>query len=77
MNRLTLAAIRQLLRFGEAAATDLDEFEHLCGFGVVRPSEDSRRAVAKPGMVRILRLLGEKRRKSECLHCIRKSRLRG
>jgi len=60
MNRLTLAAIRQLLRFGEAVTDDLDGFEHLRGLGVVRPSEDGRRAVATPGLVRILRLLGKK-----------------
>ena len=60
MNRLTLSAIRQLLRFGEAAAADLDRFEHLHGLGVVRPSEDGKRAVATPSLVRMLRLLGEK-----------------
>lgn len=60
MNRLTLAAIRQLLRFGEAAAADLDGFEHLHGLGVVRSSQDGQRAVAAPNLVRMLRLLGEK-----------------
>ena len=60
MNRLTLAAIRQLLRFGEAVAADLDGFEHLRGLGVVRPSEDGRRAVATPSLIRMLRLLGER-----------------
>ncbi len=37
MNRLTLAAVRQLLRFGEAKATDIEGFEHLRRLGV-RPS---------------------------------------
>ena len=60
MNRLTLAAIRQLLRFGEAAATDLDGFEQLCGLGVVHSSEDGKRAVATSRLVRMLRLLGQK-----------------
>ena len=60
MNRLTLAAIRQLLRFGEADATDLEGFAHLRGFGVVRPSKDGQRAVATSGLVRMLRLLGQK-----------------
>ncbi len=60
MNRLALAAVRQLLRFGEAATNDLDGFEHLRGLGVVSSSEDGRRAVATPGLVRMLRWLGEK-----------------
>ncbi len=60
MNRLTLAAIRQLLHFGEAAASDIDGFEHLSGLGVVRPSEDHQRAAVTPNLVRLLRLLGEK-----------------
>jgi len=53
MNRLTLAVIRQLLRFGEAAAADLAGREHLHGLGVVRLSEDGQRSVATPSMVRI------------------------
>lgn len=60
MNRLSLAAIRQLLWFGEAAGSDLDGFEHLHRLGVVRPSEDGLRAVAAPRLVHILRLLGPK-----------------
>ena len=60
MNRLTLSAIRQLLRFGEASADDLDGFKHLHGLGVVRSSQDGQRAVAAPNLVRMLRLLGEK-----------------
>lgn len=60
MNRLSLAAIRQLFRFGEAAVIDLSGFEDLCRLGVVRPSEDGRRAVATPRLVRLLRLLGPK-----------------
>ena len=60
MNRLTLSAIRQLLRFGEAETADLDQFEHLRGLGVVLPSKDGKRAVATPSLVQILRLLGQK-----------------
>jgi uncharacterized protein YjiS (DUF1127 family) len=60
MNRLALAAIRQLLRFGEAAASDLNGFEHLRGLGVFRPSEDGKRAVATTTLVKMLRLLGQK-----------------
>jgi len=60
MNRLTLAAVRQLLKFGEAAVNDLTGFEDMRRLGVVRPSEDGQRAVATPRLVRILRLLGQK-----------------
>jgi hypothetical protein len=60
MNRITLAAVRQLLRFGEAGAADLDSIEFLCRLGVVRLSKDGQRAVATPGLVRMLRLLGPK-----------------
>ena len=60
MNRLTLAAVRQLFRFGEASVPDIDKVEHLNELGVVRPSEDGKRAVATPSLVRMLRLLGEK-----------------
>ena len=60
MNRLTLAAIRQLLRYGEAVASDLEGFESLRRIGIVRPSEDGGRAAATPGLVRMLRSLGTK-----------------
>ena len=71
MNRMTLAAVRQLFRFGEAAVTDLDKFERLRGLGVVRPSEDGKRAVATPSMVRMLRLLGEKEAEAGIRHSSR------
>lgn len=58
MNRLTLAAIRQLLRFGEAAASDLEDFESLRSLGIVRPSKEGGHAVATPDLVRMLRSLG-------------------
>ena len=60
MNRLALAAIRQLLRFGEAAASDLEDFKTLHNLGIVRPSEDGDHAVATPGLAQMLRLLGSR-----------------
>jgi len=60
MNRLTLAAIRQLFRFGEANASDLERFESLQSLGIVRRSEDGDRAVATPGLLKMLRSLGQK-----------------
>ncbi len=37
MNRLTLAAIRQLFRFGDANASDLEGFESLQSLGHCPP----------------------------------------